>query len=111
MGEKLIVVEILKQCQREILEFPVEIRGDIADAAARLDEGQRLSMPLSRPMPGIGHGTHELRLRDRAGIYRVIYYLAGAGMIYFLRAFKKKSWETLWQDIEIAKKRLKEAVS
>ena len=34
-----------------------------------------LSMPLSRPMPSIGPGTHELRLRERSGAYRVVYVL------------------------------------
>ena len=37
--------------------------------------GLILAMPLSRPMPAIGRGVHELRLRDRSGQYRVIYAL------------------------------------
>jgi len=47
--------------------LPAEIRADLADALARLDAGLSLSMPLSRPMPAIGPGVHELRLRDRSG--------------------------------------------
>ena len=31
-------------------------------------------MPLSRPMPSIEPGAAELRIRDRAGIYRAFYY-------------------------------------
>lgn len=102
------MIKPLRQCLREILEFPEEIRGDLADALARLEQGQRLCMPLSRPMPGIGPSVHELRFRDRSGIYRVFYFLAGAGLIYLLHAFKKKTRETPWQNIEIAKKRLRE---
>ena len=93
---------------REILEFPEEVREDLADAFARLVEGQMLSMPLSRPMPSIGRGVHELRFRDRAGIYRVIYWLAGGGTMYAIHAFTKKTRETPWQNIEIARKRLRE---
>ena len=48
------MVAVLKQCRKEIAAFPEEVRGDIADAAARLEEGQALSMPLSRPMPSLG---------------------------------------------------------
>ena len=65
-------------------------------------------MPLSRPMPSIGRGVHELRFRDRTGIYRVIYLLAGAGTIWLLHAFTKKTQATPQQNIETAKRRLKE---
>ena len=57
------MIVILKACQREIATFPEETRGDLADALARLDAGLVLSMPLSRPMPAIGRGVHELRLK------------------------------------------------
>ena len=102
------MLKILKQCSKEIADFPEDIRGDLADAVARLEEGQMLSLPLSRPMPGIGKGVHELRLKDRSGIYRVIYFLAGKGMIHFLHAFSKKTQQTLPQNIELARKRLRE---
>ncbi len=59
------MIVILKQCRMEIEAFPEEIRGDLADALARLDAGLMLSLPLSRPMPAIGRGVHELRLKDR----------------------------------------------
>jgi phage-related protein len=101
---------VLKGCHRELEHFPEEIRGDLADAISRLELGQTLSMPLSRPMPGIGKRVHELRFRDRSGIYRVIYYLEGAGTVYLLHAFSKKSRQTPQQNIKIAKKRLGEVI-
>jgi phage-related protein len=97
----------LHQCQKEISEFPEEIRGDLADALARLNEGLTLSMPLSRPMPSIGQGVHELRFRDRACIYRVIYVLLGDDSIYLIHAFMKKTSQTAKRNIDLAKKRLK----
>ena len=57
------MIIVLPVCQREILSFPDDIRGDLADTLARLDAGLSLSMPLSRPMPIIGTGVHELRLK------------------------------------------------
>jgi phage-related protein len=101
------VILPLPQCQNEISEFPEEIRGDLADALARLNEGLTLSMPLSRPMPSIGLGVHELRFRDRAGIYRVIYVLLGEGTIYLIHAFMKKTSQTPKKNIDLAQKRLK----
>jgi phage-related protein len=105
------VLNILRQCQKEILDFPEETRGELADAIARLERGHMLSMPLSRPMPSIGKGVHELRFRDRSGIYRVIYFLAGQGNIWLLHGFMKKTQQTPGPNIEIAKKRLKEVHS
>ena len=102
------MISPLPQCAKEIAEFPEEVREDLADALARLDEGHTLSMPLSRPMTSIGKGVHELRFRDRAGIYRVIYVLVGAGAIYLVHAFVKKDKRTPMPNIDLAKRRLKE---
>ncbi len=95
---------------KEIAEFPREVREDLADALARLDEGHTLSMPLSRPMTSIGKGVHELRIRDRSGIYRVIYVLVGAGAIYLIHAFVKKDKKTPMPNIDLVKRRLKELI-
>ena len=103
----LMALEILKQCHKEILGWPDTIREDLADAIARLERGQQLSMPLSRPMPSIGKGVHELRLKDRSGNYRVVYVFAGAFRLWLLHAFKKTTQATSLQDIAIAKERLK----
>jgi phage-related protein len=101
------LIQPLKQCLKEIEDFPEDVRGDLADALARLEAGQSLSLPLSRPMPSIGAAVHELRFRDRSGIYRVIYFLAGAGTIWLLHAFAKKTQQTPKHNIDVAKERLR----
>ncbi len=105
------MIQPLKQCISELKEFPIGIREDLADAIARLEEGHFLSIPLSRPMPSIGKGVHELRFRDSAGIYRVIYVFLGGGLICLLHAFKKKTQQTPKHHLEVAKRRLKEMLS
>lgn len=95
-------------CRREIEEFPEEIRGDLADALARLDAGLGLSMPLSRPMPSIGRGVHELRLGARSGAYRVVYALVERGAVHLLHAFKKTTQTTPARNLNLAQQRLKE---
>ena len=102
------MVIVLPACQRELQRLPEEIRGDLADALARLDAGQALTMPLSRPMPIIGNSVHELRLKDRSGAYRVFYVLPGAGIVYLLHAFQKKTQATPKSNLTLARKRLKE---
>ena len=66
------MIQFLKPCIQKIQEFPEETREDLLDAVARLEEGHHLSFPMTRPMPSRGSGVHELRFRDREGIYRVI---------------------------------------
>lgn len=102
------MIDSLKQCQKELADFPLAVREDLSDALARLEDGQTLSMPLSRPMPSIGKGVHELRFRDRSGIHRVIYVLLKANEIWLLHAFMKKTAQTPKQNIELAQRRLKE---
>lgn len=61
------MLTIVKQCEREIAYLPEKVRGELADAIARLERGHVLSMPLSRPMPGVGNGVHELRINASSG--------------------------------------------
>ncbi len=104
------MIIILKACRKEIEDFPEAIRGDLADALARLDAGLTLSMPLSRPMPAIGRGVHELRLRDRSGSYRVVYALVIRAEVHVLHAFKKTTEATSARNLALARARLKEVL-
>ncbi len=102
------MIVVVEACKREVRRLPRLIREDLADALARLNEGHALSMPLSRPMPSIAAGVHELRLKDRSGAYRTVYALRKAGMIYVLHAFKKATRTTPKKNIDLAKQRLSE---
>jgi len=68
-------------------------------------------MPLSRPMPSIARGVHELRLKDRSGQYRVIYALVLRGSIHVLHAFKKTTRATPQRNITVAQRRLHEVIA
>jgi phage-related protein len=102
------MLEIHPRCQRELDDLPLAVREDLADAVARLEQGLKLSMPLSRPMPSIGTGVHELRLHARSGAFRVIYAVVTKSGVVLLHAFKKTSEKTPQRNIEIARARLKE---
>jgi phage-related protein len=60
-----------------------------------------------RPMPSIGPGAYEIRLRDEAGTFRVIYVAKFERAVYVLHAFQKKGRKTARADIELAAKRYK----
>jgi phage-related protein len=102
------MIDVVKSCEKELAALPVAVREDLADALARLDSGLGLAMPLSRPMPDIGRGVHELRLRDRIGIYRVFYFIQSHGTIYLLHAMKKSTQSTPRRTITLVMKRIKE---
>jgi len=59
-------------------------------------------------MPSVARGVHELRLRDRGGIYRAFYFAQDARGILVLHAFAKKTQTTSSHDLELGRKRLRE---
>jgi phage-related protein len=73
----------------------------------RLQRGDRLGMPHSRPMPGIGAGCHELRVRDAEVDWRIL-YRADADAIVILDVFNKKTGTTPKMVIDACRRRLKE---
>jgi len=101
------MVVFARACRKEIQVLPEAIRVDVAESMSRLDAGELLSMPLSRPMPEVGRGVHELRLNSFHGVYRVL-YVVRPGIVGVLHAFKKTTRSTPLRSLELARKRLKE---
>lgn len=73
----------------------------------RLQRGETLSMPESRPMPTIGLRCHELRIDDvvQKKEWRIIYYV-GTLAIAVLEVFRKDTRETPDDVINNCKRRL-----
>ena len=73
----------------------------------RLQRGEVLSMPESRPMPGIGPRCHELRIDDvvQKREWRVIYHV-GTLAIAILDVFAKRTRRTPDDVIRVCKRRL-----
>jgi phage-related protein len=88
--------------------FPEDVRREIGKAIFDLQKGQKLLMPLSRSMPSVAPGVEELRIKDRAGAYRIFYFTRLADAILIFHAFVKKTLKTSPAEIELARKRLKE---
>jgi len=63
-----------------------------------------------KPMTGIGTGVKEIRVRDEAGIFRMIYLAARPEGVYVLHCFQKKTQRTSRSDLELATKRFKAIV-
>lgn len=73
----------------------------------RLQRGDLLSLPHSRPMPSIGTHCHELRIVDKNQTWRIIYRI-DSDAIVILEVFSKKTRETPKSVIETCKKRIKD---
>lgn len=73
----------------------------------RLQRGENLAMPHSRPMPTIGRRCHELRLVDATRTWRLVYRI-DADAIVILEVFAKKTPATPRMVIRSCQKRLKE---
>lgn len=58
-----------------------------------------------KPMPPVGAGVVEIRVRDSEGAFRLLYVAKFAEAIYVLHAFQKKSQKTPALDIELARAR------
>lgn len=100
-------VIVINSCLRELKTFPEEVRGDFLDAVSDLESGINLEMPLSRKMAGMGTGVYELRLKDKDGIFRVIYFIKKTDAIYIIHAFQKKSQKTPLRNVKLALQRIR----
>ena len=72
----------------------------------KLQQGEILSMPLSRPMPTIGSHCHELRIVDADAIWRIVYRI-DADALLILEVFSKKTRKTPQNIIDACKRRIK----
>lgn len=79
------------------------------EAGYQIDKVQHGEEPDDwKPMTNIGGGVKEIRIRDEAGAFRVIYLAKLADAVYVLHCFQKKTERTSERDIRLARKRFKE---
>lgn len=102
---------------------PVEFRGTALDdlrafpASARREAGHQIDQVQHggepedwKPMSTVGQGVKEIRVRDAAGAFRVIYVAKFADAVYVLHCFQKKSQKTSKADLDMATKRYRDVV-
>ena len=104
-GDKLLVI-----LSGEIKTPPLSSQARIETGVLlrRLQRGEILSMPQSRPMPDIGPRCHELRVPDPASdkTWRII-YRADREEILVVEVFAKKTQQTPRKIIEACRRRLR----
>ena len=60
-----------------------------------------------KPMPTVGPGVREIRIRDEAGAFRVIYVANRPEAVHVLHAFQKRTQTTAQHDIDLAAARFR----
>lgn len=86
--------------------FSEEARVEAGYLLGRLQQGENLSLPHSRPMPSIGRRCHELRVPDKDQVWRIIYRI-DPDAIVILEVFAKTTRRTPQSVIDTCKSRLK----
>lgn len=102
---------------------PVEFRGTSLDdlrtfpLTAKREAGHQIDQVQSgqepddwKPMTTVGPGVKEIRIRDTAGVFRVIYVAKFADAVYVLHCFQKKTQRMSKTDLDVATKRYRELI-
>jgi phage-related protein len=86
--------------------FSKEGRLEAGFLLRRLQQGESLGMPHSRPMPSIGPGCHELRVRDAGRNWRLVYRM-DKDAIVIAEVFAKKTRQTPREVLDACRRRLR----
>lgn len=99
-------IEFLGDSLDELRGFPESAR---KEAGVQLHKVQLGLEPSDwKPMTTIGQGVREIRIRDEAGAFRVLYVAQRAEAIFVLHAFHKKTQQTAKKDLELAAARFRQ---
>lgn len=85
--------------------FTLEARLKAGFLLRKLQKGEMLEMPDSRPMPSIGYNCHEIRINDLTKTWRIIYHVDDDAIV-ILEVFAKKTRKTPQKIIDVCKRRL-----
>jgi phage-related protein len=90
----------------DLRAFPLQAR---REAGHQLDQVQQGLEPDDwKPMSTIGPGVREIRIRDAAGAFRMVYVAKFADAIYVLHCFQKKTEKTSKKDLDLAAQRYRD---
>ena len=85
--------------------FSSEARIEAGFFLRRLQHGETIGLPHSRPMPAIGTQCHELRINDKSQTWRIVYRVATEAVV-ILEVFSKKTAATPKVVVENCRRRL-----
>ena len=98
-------VRFLGSAREDLAAFPESARREAGYELFMVQVGRE---PTDfKPMPSVGPSAYELRVRDEASAFRVIYVAKFEEAVYVLHAFQKKTRKSRQADINLAATRYK----
>ncbi len=98
-------VRFLGTARRDLAAFPESVRRQAGYELFMVQVGRE---PADfKPLPTVGSGAYEIRIRDTAGAFRVVYVAKFEKAVFVLHAFQKKTRKTAQADIRLAAQRYK----
>lgn len=101
-------VKIFDQVAKILQKETEEIRLDLRDMFGKLKQGISLGPPSIKPLTNIHANLFEIRVKDRKGQFRLIYFVKKKDAIYILHAFRKKTQQLPQKEKKVILSRLKE---
>ncbi|MEJ2794395.1 type II toxin-antitoxin system RelE/ParE family toxin [Iodobacter sp. LRB] len=92
----------------DLIRFPESPRKEAGYQLSKVQAG--LDPDDWKPFDDVGRGTKEVRIKDAAGIFRVMYVAKFEEAIYVLHCFQKKTEATAKKDKDIAEARYRAIV-
>ena len=89
----------------DLKAFPEEARRQVGYQLEHVQEGA--DPDDWKPMPTVGAGVREIRVREPSGAFRCIYVATRPEGIYVLHCFQKKTQKISRQDLDVAQTRFK----
>lgn len=86
--------------------FSSKARVEAGVLLRRLQRGELLGLPHSRPMPAVGQRCHELRVNDAAAAWRIVYRVDRDAVV-ILELSSKKTARTPEAVIKMCRERLR----
>jgi phage-related protein len=91
--------------KEDLRDFPEEVRRQVGYQLEHVQEG--VDPDDWKPMPTVGSGVREIRVRESSGAFRCIYLATRPEGIYVLHCFQKKTQKTSQQDLDLAQRRFR----
>jgi phage-related protein len=101
-------VEFRGNSLHDLRAFPKSARREAGHQVDQVQQG--LEPDDWKPMPVIGSGVREIRIRDASGAFRVIHVAKFAAAVYVLHCFQKATQKTRKSDLDLATRRYRELI-
>lgn len=96
-------LKFLGTSREDLMHMPASVRSRVGHELFLVQAGREPND--FKPMPSVGSGVFEIRIRDVTGAYRVLYVARFKLAVYVLHAFQKKTQKTAPLDLQMASAR------